>query len=163
MTKPFYGDTVAQRMVSRLAWINDTAANTVGGDLALRLLHADEQTGEYVLQGSTVPYMRNVIGTLHGGSCAVLVDQAMGLVANCLFDDDRHAPTSQLQLNFHRPMVAGEDFVVRVHVVASGRTLIHTSAEVFAVKAPDKLCISANAVFFRGSRADHRGNTTDEC
>lgn len=151
MEQKFEGNTIQERMKSRLQWINSTAADTVGGALHMELVRCDPEKGEYMLLSHTTEWMRNVIGTLHGGSAAVMVDQAMGCVANCLFEDRTHAPTSQLQLHFHRPMMAGEDFLVAVRVVNVSRRMIHTSAEVFAKKAPDKLCVSATAVFFRGN------------
>lgn len=145
------GNTIQERMVSRLQWINRTAGDTVGGALNMELIDCNTEKGEYLFHSHTVDWMRNVIGTLHGGSAAVMVDQAMGCVANCLFEDRTHSPTSQLQLYFHRPMLAGEDFLVAVRVVNVSRKLIHTSAEVFAKNAPEKLCVSATAVFFRGN------------
>ena len=148
------GHLIAQRIRARMALIQELAADTVGGALQLQLLRWQEQTGEYEFKASTTDWMRNVIGTLHGGSCAVMVDQAMGCVANCLFEDEPHAPTSQLQLNFHRPMTAGEPFMVHVRVVSVSRSMIHLSAEVYGEKAPDKLCVSASSVFFRGKKAE---------
>lgn len=151
MVQDFDGNTIQERMVSRLQWIDRTAGDTVGGALHMELISCDTSKGEYLLLAHTADWMRNVIGTLHGGSAAVMADQAMGCVANCLFEDKTHAPTSQLQLHFHRPMLAGEDFLVAVRVVNVSRAMIHTGAEIFAKKAPDKLCVSATAVFFRGS------------
>ena len=153
MEKTFFGDTVTERILSRLEWIANSAGDSVGGALQLQLLQADEALGEYHFSGNTISFMRNVIGTLHGGSCAVVVDQAMGLVANCLFEDEPHAPTSQLQLNFHRPIMTEEVFTVRIKVVSTSRSMIHLSAEVYAQKAPDKLCVSATSIFFRRKKA----------
>lgn len=152
MDKPFSGETIIERIRDRLRWINQTAGDTVGGALEMSLLDAREEDGHYLLQCITHDWMRNVIGTLHGGSCAVMVDQAMGCVANCLFDDESHAPTSQLQLNFYRPMRAGERFLIRVQVVNASRSQIHMAAQVFAEQAPDKLCVGSTAIFFRGKK-----------
>lgn len=152
MEKHFSGDTVTQRIRSRLHWIHREAADTIGGALDLELLEADEEAGEYRLLAHTTSWMRNVIGSLHGGSCAAMVDQAMGCVANCLFADALHAPTSQLQLNLHRPMLAGEDFEVVVNVVNVSRSMIHTAARVYGAGATHKLCASSTAVFFRGKQ-----------
>lgn len=152
MEKGFSGNTVSERIVNRLEWIHQVGGDTIGGAMRLALLEADESQGEYLLLSRTEDWMRNVIGTLHGGSCAAMVDQAMGCVANCLFEDEPHAPTSQLQLNFHRPMLSGEKFLVNVRVVSVSRSLIHMAAEVYAEKAPDKLCVSSSAIFFRGKK-----------
>lgn len=156
MERNFTGEIVAQRICSRMAWIQDMAKDTVGGALQLQLLRWEEDAGEFVFRSATAEWMRNVIGTLHGGSCAVMMDQAMGCVANCLFEDEPHAPTSQLQLNFHRPMLAGDYFLVHVRVVSVSRSLIHLSAELYAEQAPDKLCASGSSIFFRGKNHAER-------
>lgn len=142
-------DSLIRRIESRMQWVNELAAGTVCGDLQLALQCYDEERREFVITGKTEDYMRNVIQTLHGGSVAILADQAMGCVANCLFTDDNHAPTSQLTVNFHRPMTAGEHVIVRVCIVNTSRRQIHLSSEIFETKAPDKLCASASAIFFR--------------
>jgi acyl-coenzyme A thioesterase PaaI-like protein len=85
MPKPISGKAVAERIRNRMGWIQDNAKDTVGGALQLQLLHWQQETGEYVFRSATTDWMRNVIGTLHGGSCAIMVDQAMGCVANCLY------------------------------------------------------------------------------
>lgn len=151
MQQDFDGRTIQERIKNRLQWINCTAGDTVGGALTMELISYDCEKGKYRFEAHTERWMRNVIGTLHGGSTAVMVDQAMGCVANCLFEDKTHAPTSQLQLYFHRPMLAGEDFLITVQLINVSRTMIHTSAEVFAKNVPGKLCSSATAVFFRGN------------
>lgn len=138
-----------EHLVKRVAWVNEAAAGAVCGELRMEVLGGDTDMGEYLFLCHTTPAMRNVIHTLHGGSAALIADQAMGSVANSMFTENGHAPTSQMSLNFHRPMLAGEDLLVRVKVVNASRRLIHLSAELFTKKQPDKLCVSASAVFFR--------------
>ena len=138
-----------QHLRERVAWVNEAAAGAVCGDLRMALLEGDTDRGAYLFRCRTTEAMRNVIGTFHGGCAAVVADQAMGSVANSMFAEDGHAPTSQLCLNFHRPMTAGEDLLVRVRVVNASRRQIHLSAEIFRSSAPEKLCVSATAVFFR--------------
>ncbi len=133
----------------RLAWVNEAAAGAICGDLQMQLVEGDPEKGVYLFGCHTQTAMRNVIGTFHGGCAAVVADQAMGSVANSMFSEDGHAPTSQLTLNFHRPMTAGEDLLIWVRIVNASRRQIHLTAEIYAAKAPDKLCVSASAVFFR--------------
>lgn len=138
-----------RHLAQRVAWVNEAAAGTVCGDLRMELIDGSEDRGEYLFSCRTTQVMRNVIHTLHGGSAAIVADQAMGSVANSMFSEDGHAPTSQLSLNFHRPMTAGEDLLVRVRIVNASRRQIHLTAEICRREAPDKLCVSASAVFFR--------------
>jgi uncharacterized protein (TIGR00369 family) len=134
---------------NRVSWVNEAAAGAVCGDLRMEVLGGDESRGEYLFLCHTTPAMRNVIHTLHGGSAAIVVDQAMGSVANSMFLEDGHAPTSQLSLNFHRPMTAGDNLIVRVQIVNASKRLIHLTAEVCRQNAPDKLCVTASSIFFR--------------
>ena len=150
----FTGETISQRIRSRLVVINREAADTVGGALQMELLASDENAGQYRMRCITRDWMRNVIGTLHGGSCAIMADQAMGCVANCLYDSGPHSPTSQLQLNFHRPMIAGETFLIEVQLINVSRSMIHLTAQIFTEAEPDKLCVSSSSVFFRGKKKE---------
>lgn len=154
MKQQINGKIVAERICDRMTWIQDSAKDTVAGALQLKLLGWQEKTGEYIFRSATADWMRNVIGSLHGGSCAIMVDQAMGCVANCLYEEESHAPTSQLQLNFHRPMMAGEFFLIKVRLVSVSRSMVHLSAEVYAENAPEKLCASASSIFFRENKKD---------
>lgn len=142
-------DEICLRIRQRLDWIHSTAGDTVGGALKMRLLETPCEQDTFRFLASTENWMRNVIGTLHGGSCAVMVDQAMGCVANCVISDPTPAPTSQLQLNFHRPMLAGEDHFVDVQLVNLSVTMVHLQARVYACREPDKICVSASSIFFR--------------
>lgn len=138
-----------EHLRQRVAWVNEAARGTVCGDLHMQLLEGDPNKGVYLFVCHTTEPMRNVINTLHGGCAAVVADQAMGSVANSMFAEDGHAPTSQLCLNFHRPMQPGDDLLVKVTVVNTSRRQIHLTCEICRQKAPDKLCVSASAVFFR--------------
>lgn len=158
MEKGFCGATPSERIANRLQWIHAVGSDTIGGAFHLELTSSDEAAGCYTFLAKTEDWMRNVIGTFHGGSAAALCDQAMGCVANCLFSDEPHAPTSQLQLNFHRPLFAGDDMTVTVQVTNVSRSMIHLSAQAAAAKAPGKLCVSATAVFFRGQKQRRKPN-----
>lgn len=138
-----------EQLTRRVAWVNKAAAGTVCGELKMEVLEGNTNIGEYLFLCRTTEPMRNVIHTLHGGSAAIVADQAMGSVANSMFCEDGHAPTSQLTLNFYRPLFAGDELLVKVRILNASRRLIHLSSEIYAHKAPDKLCVSASAVFFR--------------
>ena len=152
MEKGFSGLTVSERIENRMEWIHGVGIDTIGGAFRLQLQSGNDEAKEYTFLARTEDWMRNVIGTLHGGSCAALVDQAMGCVANCLFTDETHAPTTQLQLNFHRPLFAGDQMRVIVRVVNISRSMLHMAAEIYAVKDPERLCVSSSAIFFRGNK-----------
>ena len=149
MEQKLNGFSPSERIRDRLNWIHDTAGDTIGGAFRLELIDCDDQALCYTFHATTLPWMRNVIGTLHGGSCAALADQAMGCVANCLFADEPHAPTTQLQLNFHRPLYAGDKICVSVRAVNASHSMLHMAAELYNIEALNKLCVSSSAIFFR--------------
>ena len=152
MDNGFSGETISERIVNRMEWIQRAGDGTIGGAFRLQLQSGNDEAKEYTFLARTEDWMRNVIGTLHGGSCAALADQAMGCVANCLLENETHAPTSQLQINFHRPLFAGDAMLVIVRVVNISRSMLHMAAEIYAVKDPERLCVSSSAIFFRGKK-----------
>ncbi len=132
----------------RLEEIHTTAPGSIGDLMDFRLLSCDTEAGEYTMQCRTLPWMRNIPGTLHGGLCATILDQAMGFIAYCVKPGEGIAPTVQLQVSYHRSLIPGEEVLVKVKVKSVTRSLMHLSGEVFAVKTPEKLCLSGNSVFF---------------
>ena len=73
MNGEFMTDSVSERIVSRLAWIEETCGDTMSAAFHMQLLQSNETKGEYLFRADTEHWMRNVIGTLHGGSCATVV------------------------------------------------------------------------------------------
>lgn len=72
-------------------------------------------------------------GFIHGGVVGMIADSAAGYAAMTMV----HATASVLTVEFKMNLVApadGEKLIARGQVVRSGRTLIVTKAEVFAVK-----------------------------
>ena len=92
--------------------------------------------------------MRNSAGTLHGGLCATILDQAMGFVAHCLKPGEGAAPTVQLAVDYHRPLHPGENVIVKVHVVSVTRSLMNLTVEAVQESNPDKICLSGSGIFF---------------
>lgn len=113
-----------------------------------RLVSCDPEAGEYTLSCKTFEWMRNFQGTLHGGLCATVVDQAMGFIAYCVKPGEGISPTVQLQVNYHRPLIPGEDVLVRVRVVSVSKRLMHLSAEASLASAPEKICITSTGMYF---------------
>ena len=124
------------------------APGSIGDLMEFRVLEENREKGEYVLRCRTFDWMRNALGTLHGGMGATIVDQAMGFVAYSYMTGPGTAPTIQMQLNYHRPMVAGEEAIVRVRVISVTRTLISMVCEASMASEPDRICITSSATSF---------------
>ena len=133
---------------ARLQELDEIAPGAIGSMLRLEAICYEEDTGVYVLRAHTEPWMRNTHGTLHGGLCVTIADQAMGTVAYGYRPGDGIAPTITLHTDYHRPLIPGENVICRVKMVSVTRTLLRASAELYRESSPDKLCISAGATFF---------------
>lgn len=128
--------------------LHEVAPGSVGDQLGLEILDYDREKKEYLLRSRSELWMRNAHGTLHGGMCATIADQAMGSVACCFKQGEGIIPAIELHLNYHRPLLPGQGVLIRVRKVAVTRTLIHMAAELYRESEPEKLCISSSATYF---------------
>ena len=132
----------------RIAQITEEVPGSIGDMLHFDLLECDEAKGDYTMTCRTTPWMRNYAGTLHGGLCATILDQAMGFVSYCLKPGEGTAPTVQIEVDYHRPLVPGEDVLVKVHVVTATRSLMNLTAEAMEIGNPDRICLSGSGIYF---------------
>lgn len=137
-----------EELMKCLKRLHDTAPDTVGDRLGLEALEYDDGKKEFLLRCPTDEGMRNTYGTVHGGLCATIADQAMGSVAYCYKRGEGVLPAIELSLNYHRPLIPGENVLIRVRPMSVTRTLIHVHAELYRQSQPEKLCISARATYF---------------
>ncbi len=137
-----------QTLLQRLEELHTLAPGSIGDMMQLRLIGCDPDAGIYRMRCATGHWMRNIAGTLHGGMCATLADQAMGCVAFCAKPGEGIAPTVEMNVSYHRPLIPGEDVLIHVSLVSVTRSLMHLRAELFVASEPDKLCLSATGVYF---------------
>ena len=137
-----------EQVRKRLEQLETLAPGGVGCMLRLEALRYEEETGTYVLRAPTESWMRNGHGTLHGGMCATIADQAMGSVACCYKRGEGILPAIELSLNYHRPLMPGENVLIRVRPMSVTRTLIHVQSELYLESQPEKLCTSARGTYF---------------
>ena len=123
-------------------------SGTIAEMLKFDVVSCDEVNDHYVLKCRTEPWMCNHYGTLHGGICATIMDQAMGMVVSCLKKGYGTCTTVQLETDYHRPVTAGEDILVQVHVMSVTRSLINMTAEMIDPAKPGKYCVTGSAIFF---------------
>ncbi len=141
-------ENLEQIVRDRLASIHALAPGSIGAQMDYELLDCDPEAGEYTLLCRTFDWMRNIPGTLHGGMCATVVDQAMGFIAHCVKRGEGTAPTVELQVSYHRPLVPGEDVVTKIKVVSVTRSLMRLSCEAYQAGKPEKVCLTATATYF---------------
>ena len=132
----------------RIRQLHEYAPDSIGDRMNYQLLSCTGGGREYLFQCQTFDWMRNAPGTLHGGMCATVVDQAMGFIAYCIKPGEGIAPTVQMQVEYHCPLIPGKEGLVRVQVVSAGKTLMHLSAQAYQADQPDRLCLSATGLYF---------------
>lgn len=130
----------------RVQELHTEGAETISDYLNLKLADCKPEIGEYTLHCHTKRWMCNTFGTIHGGMCATILDQSMGCVAFVVKPDK--CPTVEMNVMYHRPVMPEEDTVIVVKIRSLGRQLIHLSSELYMQSKPDKLCVSATAVYF---------------
>lgn len=139
---------IEQSLRRRLEELQNTAPDSIGAVMDFELVFCDPKAGEYIFRSKTMPWMRNSAGTLHGGICATVLDQAMGFVAYCVMPGEGIAPTIQMQVSYHRALIPGEEIVVKVWTVSVTKSLMSFRAEAFQTSKPEKLCLSGSATYF---------------
>jgi uncharacterized protein (TIGR00369 family) len=137
-----------EELMKWLSRLHEVAPGSVGDRLELEALEYDDTKKEFVLRCPTKSWMRNAHGTLHGGVCATIADQAMGSVACCYKRGEGILPAIELSLNYHRPLMTGENVLIRVRPMSVTRTLIHVQSELYLESQPEKLCTSARGTYF---------------
>ncbi len=137
---------LGERVQDRIAELHRIAPGSIGDLMGYQVLSADADTLR--LRCKTFDWMRNGPGTLHGGMCATVVDQAMGFVAYCIKPGQGTAPTVQMQVEYHRPLIPGESVLVDVQVVSQTRSLMHLRSEAYPESRPEKVCLTASATYF---------------
>lgn len=144
----FTSDALAEIIRERIRELHTIAPDSIGDRMHYSLLSCDAERGEFRMRCQTEPWMRNGPGTLHGGMCATVVDQAMGFIAYCLKRGEGTAPTVQMSTTYHRPLIPSEDVLIYIRVLSITKSLISLSAEAYRATEPDKLCLSATATYF---------------
>ena len=139
---------IGQTVRNRIAQLHEIAPDSIGDRMGYELLCWDETGKHFRLRCRTFDWMRNGPGTLHGGMCATVVDQAMGFIAYCIKPGEGIAPTVQMQVEYHRPLIPGENVIVDVAVVSQTRSLMHLCSEAYSESSTDKVCLTASATYF---------------
>lgn len=137
---------LAEKVRRRIAQVDASIPGSIAEMLRFEVVGEDK--GDIVMTCGTMPWMRNSAGTLHGGLCATILDQAMGFVSCCLKEGNDIAPTVQMSISYHRPLHPGEQVIVKVHVVSVTHSLMNLTAEASQATCPEKICLSGSGMYF---------------
>ncbi|MBE7544049.1 MAG: PaaI family thioesterase [Bryobacteraceae bacterium] len=81
------------------------------------------------MEMDVTPRVHNILGTLHGGATATLIDAAVGVAIIGHFGGQRQTTTVDMKLNYLRPVAAGK-VRARSRFIKLGKTLVVSSCEV---------------------------------
>jgi uncharacterized protein (TIGR00369 family) len=124
--------------MSRIADPNFAAAVRTSFDKqsAMHLIQATLQLVEHGRTEIHVPHWGGIEqqhGFVHGGVVGMIADSSAGYAAMTMVPASASVLTVEYKMNLMAP-ADGEKLIARGQVVRSGRTLIVTKAEVFAIK-----------------------------
>ena len=110
---------------------------------AMKLIRASMPVIESGYTEIHVPHWEGIEqqhGFIHGGVVGMIPDSAAGYAAMSVAPDKTSVLTVEYKMNIMAP-AAGNTLIAQGKVVRAGRTLIVTTAEVFAIKNHEKaLC-----------------------
>lgn len=139
---------IRDTLPNRSSVVRTDLGETISDHLNLELISCDKEKGEYIMHTVPAKWMCNIVGIIHGGMLATLVDQAMGYAAFSSMPGDGFTPTIEMNVNYHRPVLPGDDILMKVKLKSVTKQLIHVACDVVSSNAPEKLCVSATAVYF---------------
>lgn len=148
MTNNEYPQTMEERVRRTMEFQRHPANDNIEDWMGLKLVSCDEEKREYVARARTHKWMRNAVDHVHGGISTAFLDQAMGCVCHCQKESAEVAPTIEMNLSFHRPVLTDSDILVKVQVVSVTRHLIRMAGQIVMEDAPEKVCVSATATFY---------------
>ena len=114
----------------------------MGQLLGMRLVEAER--GRAVLEGTPTEAAYNVIGTVHGGYAATMLDFACGYAVLSVLGPGQGFTTIELKVSFLRPLTAGRGTVrAEGKLVKAGRRVAFSEATL--VDASGQPCATASA------------------
>ena len=111
----------------------------------LSLVDQDGPDGTLTFACQTTPAMANVIGIVHGGVTAALVDTCMGITCGC--QAGCVTPTISMTVNYARPIPLDALVHVQAHIARCGATSGQMWAEVYPAGDPKAVFATATGVY----------------
>ena len=110
-----------------------------------RVIDCDGPSGSILFAYDTESWMANVLGTVHGGIIATLLDSCMGIT--CALHVSGPTPTVSMTVNYLKPLPLSGTVHVRTRLNHLGRTTAQAMGEVFFPDRPDDTLVTATGVY----------------
>ena len=124
-------NSALDRAVGGLEYLRELLAGKVGNvpiGQALGFRVTEVASGEVVLTGEPDARFYNLIGTIHGGWAASILDTAMALATLSTLDEHHDFTTLDIKVNYLRPIAAGTAVRAEGRVLHGGRRVSLTEA-----------------------------------
>ena len=127
-------------------------SHMIAGMIKPFVIDVDEDGMTSVLGFPCMEWEQNPNGVIHGGIMATMIDTAIGLTTIAV--TETLTPTINLQISYLRPCPADGTVAIRSHITMLGGSVIHTRAEAYDTREPEKLVATAEGAYrlFKTSR-----------
>jgi uncharacterized protein (TIGR00369 family) len=114
-----------------LEWIGRTlAANPIAAHLGARAISCDPVRGRITVEFTSRPEICNLLGTIHGGILAAMLDISMSFAALCTMGGNHVIPTIDMTTKFIAPAKPGV-ITGNGEVVHKGRSITFMEGRLF--------------------------------
>lgn len=135
-----------------LSEINNKHGHMIAGMIKPHFIECDEASMRVTLGFPAMEWEKNPNGVIHGGMMATMIDTAIGITTIAV--TETLTPTINLQISYLRPCPADGTVAVRSYITMLGGSVIHTRAEAYDTREPEKLVATAEGAYrlFKTSR-----------
>jgi len=142
----------SRRIETLLSDVDEKRSATIAGMIKPRLLDFDAETMSSVIAFPAQSWECNPNGVIHGGIISTMMDTAMGITIIAFVQS--MTPTINMQVSYLRPCPADGTIAVRSHISMLGGSVVHTRAEMFDTREPDKIVATAEGAYRRFKDAE---------
>lgn len=125
--------------------LQEKRGHMIAGMIKPVVLSCDDEKMCATLGFPCMEWETNPNGVIHGGIMATMIDTAIGLTTIAV--TETLTPTINLQISYLRPCPADGMVAVRAYITMLGGSVIHTRAEAFDTREPDKLVATAEGAY----------------
>jgi uncharacterized protein (TIGR00369 family) len=131
--------------VERYEALRDGSARPGSYAVAAGIEVVEAEPGRVVVEAVPTEAHRNLLGTVHGGWVATVLDSALGTAAHTRLPAASHALTIEIKVNMLRPPVLGVRLRAEAVVLHAGRRTVVCEAK---LRDPDDRLVAIGTATF---------------
>ena len=144
--------TLRERLETIIHDLNEKRSHMISGMIKPTFISCDAEKMCATLGFPCMEWEKNPNDVIHGGIMATMIDTAIGLTTIAV--TETLTPTINLQISYLRPCPADGMVAVRAYITMLGGSVIHTRAEAYDTREPEKIVATAEGAYrlFKTSR-----------